>query len=66
MKKNNLFLEKLSESELKSIKGGAYKCPPMPSYIKAKPNSSVYYAWVFANCTSVPSCSPSTWNSCSN
>jgi hypothetical protein len=61
----NVFLEKISGEELKTITGGAYKCSTtMPSYVKQKPNSSVYYAWLYANCTYVSSCSPTTWNQC--
>lgn len=63
--KKNVFLEKISEEELKTIIGGALVCSsPMPSYVKKKPNSSVYYAWVYANCTTTPSCGTATWNHC--
>ncbi|CAD5897031.1 Enterocin F4-9 [Carnobacterium maltaromaticum] len=64
MKKENALLKKMSLEEMSKIEGGAYKCPPMPANIKKKPNSSVYYAWVYANCSSVSSCSPTTWNTC--
>lgn len=62
---SNILLSKLTESELQEVTGEALKCSTtMPSYVKKKPNSSVYYAWVYANCTTVASCKPSTWNHC--
>lgn len=61
----NVFLEKIEESELQKIQGGALKCSrKMPDYIRKGGRSSAYFAWVNAYCTTVPSCSPSTWNHC--
>ena len=62
--KKNIVLEKLTENELKQVNGGAWKCPPLPSYIKPNANSSVYQAWLMANCTNVQSCTPNTWTYC--
>lgn len=65
MKKNSINLEKLSNEELQAVRGGAWKCDEqMPSYIKKKPRSCAYYAWLFDHCESVNDCSPTTWNPC--
>lgn len=62
----NIFKQKLNENELKAIKGGTmWKCnQEMPDYIKKRPNSCTYYAWLMANCEAVESCTPTTWNPC--
>ncbi|MHB9925667.1 hypothetical protein [Clostridium botulinum] len=64
-KKKNVFLERLTESEVNAINGGGYvrKCPNPPPYIRPG-NSSAYIAWLEANCKWVNVCTPNTWTYC--
>lgn len=67
-KKENIIKSKLTEEELASIRGGAgtiWVCDQaMPSYVKKKPRSSVYYAWMWGHCYQAQYCPPTTWNVC--
>lgn len=63
MKKNNIFLEQLTDEEMKSINGGTLKCPRIPSYLKPGYNSG-FIAWMHANCRRVSTCTPNTWTYC--
>ena len=66
MKENNIIMSKLTNEELTQIQGGTiWSCDePMPSYVSYRPNSCVYYAWLWAHCKPAPYCPPTTWNYC--